>query len=84
MKRKTFERPLAAHGCALHHHGGSHDVWLNGKSLAMSAIPRHDELKFGLVRAVCKQLGVPVPDGKEEGVAKSSPAAVADAGHLAA
>lgn len=61
MKRRDLEAHLRKHGCFPHHHGGKHDVWVNATSLRQTSIPRHRELKLGLVAGVCKKLGVPSP-----------------------
>jgi predicted RNA binding protein YcfA (HicA-like mRNA interferase family) len=61
MNRRLFERHLRDNGCALHHAGGSHDVWINFASGAQAPVPRHATLKRGTVRGICKILGVPTP-----------------------
>jgi hypothetical protein len=63
MKRSELERHLREHGCAFHHHGGRHDVWINVTTLAKAPIPRHNEVKRGTVRSVCRMLGIPLPPG---------------------
>jgi mRNA interferase HicA len=47
MKRRQLERHLRDHGCALHHHGAKHDVWLNPVTLAQAPVPRHNLIKRG-------------------------------------
>ena len=51
MTRKALERHLREHGCFLHHHGGSHDIWVNGTSGAQAPVARHATLKRGTVHA---------------------------------
>ena len=63
MKRRDLEKHLRQHGCALHHHGGRHDVWVNLGTQAQAPVPRKATIKWGTARGVCKQLGVPVPPG---------------------
>jgi mRNA interferase HicA len=63
MKRLAFERHLREHGCVLHHHGAKHDIWLNLVNLAQAPVPRHDQIKRGTVRGICRILGVPRPPG---------------------
>ncbi|MFN0056493.1 MAG: type II toxin-antitoxin system HicA family toxin [Planctomycetales bacterium] len=63
MNRRAFERHLRSHGCLLHHHGSRHDVWLNPENLAKSPVPRHQILKKGTVRGICRILGIPAPPG---------------------
>jgi len=63
VNRLRLERHLRDHGCVLHHHGGQHDVWLNLETQAKAPVPRHNELKKGTVRGICRVLGVPLPSG---------------------
>ena len=63
MKRRDLEKHLRKHGCELHHHGGDHDMWINMRNDEQTAVPRHAEIKFGLICAICKQLDVPRPHG---------------------
>jgi mRNA interferase HicA len=62
VKRRDLERHLIFHGCFLHHHGGCHDVWVNAHTLKQSSVPRHNELKFGTARGICRILGIPPPE----------------------
>ncbi|MEM9253639.1 MAG: type II toxin-antitoxin system HicA family toxin [Planctomycetota bacterium] len=59
MKRRDLERHLKAHGCEFDHHGGRHDVWVNLANGRDAAVPRHNEIKPGTARAICRQLDVP-------------------------
>lgn len=63
MNRRKLERHLRAHGCEFDHHGGRHDVWRNPETGAEATIPRHRTVRKGTVRSICRQLGVPLPDG---------------------
>jgi predicted RNA binding protein YcfA (HicA-like mRNA interferase family) len=63
MNRRAFEKHLRACGCFLNHHGGRHDVWVNPTSLSHVPVPRHNELKRGTVRGICRALGIPAPPG---------------------
>jgi hypothetical protein len=61
VKRRDLEKHLRAHGC--HEVGGSkHAKWRGAKD-KVSALPRHKEIGPGLAREICKQLGVPPPEG---------------------
>ncbi|MEM0913116.1 MAG: type II toxin-antitoxin system HicA family toxin [Planctomycetota bacterium] len=64
MKRRDLERHLSDHECRFDHHGGRHDIWLNPANGLDAAVPRHNEIKFGTARAICKQLDIPIPRGK--------------------
>jgi mRNA interferase HicA len=61
MKRRDFEKHLAQHGCMLRREGAGHSVYVNATATRSSSVPRHNELKAGTVRAICKQLGIPQP-----------------------
>lgn len=59
MKRRDLERHLRDHGCR--EVGGSKHAKWRGPSEEVSALPRDGQIGPGLVRAICRQLGVPVP-----------------------
>jgi mRNA interferase HicA len=61
MKQHELKRHLSRHGCALHHEGGHHEIWVNLATLKRAPVPRHTECKNGTVRGICKQLGIPDP-----------------------
>ncbi len=63
MKRRDFERHLRSQGCALIDEGGNHSRWSGPEGKGRSAVPRHRELGTGLVRKICRDLGVPPPTG---------------------
>jgi predicted RNA binding protein YcfA (HicA-like mRNA interferase family) len=60
VKRADLERHLREHGCRFVGEGSSHAKW-RGPTGRPSTIPRHHEIKPGTVRAVCRQLEVPIP-----------------------
>jgi hypothetical protein len=64
MKRRDLEQHLRSHGCLFHHHGGRHDHWVNVQTGKIASIPRHNEIKPGLARGICRELGVPPPPGR--------------------
>lgn len=59
MKRRDLERHLRGNGCR--EVGGSKHAKWRGPQDQVSALPRHKEIGPGLVRSICRQLGVPVP-----------------------
>jgi mRNA interferase HicA len=63
MNRRQLEDYLRAHGCILHHHGAKHDVWVNPTNLVQASVPRHNEIKRGTARGICRILGIPRPSG---------------------
>ena len=64
MNRRKLEKHLREHGCERVYHGGDHDVWMNSVTLARSPVPRHAEINTWTARAICRQLGVPLPAGR--------------------
>ncbi len=63
MKRGKLEKHLRRHGCVAS--GGSkHEHWMNPVTLAMTTVPRHDEIKFGTVKSICRALDIPRPLGR--------------------
>ncbi|MGI8902420.1 MAG: type II toxin-antitoxin system HicA family toxin [Solirubrobacteraceae bacterium] len=65
MKRADLERHLREHGCRLVNERGRHSKWAS-PSDERAPVPRHREFGTGLVRAICKQLGVPPPAAPAE------------------
>ena len=63
MKRRELEAHLRKHGCFLHQHGGSHDVWMNPTNEQQAPVPRHHEVKNGTAQGVCRILKIPKPPG---------------------
>jgi mRNA interferase HicA len=62
MKRRDLERHLSVHGARLLREGGNHSFWGLDKERS-SAVPRHREIGAGLVRKICKDIGIPPPSG---------------------
>ncbi len=60
MKRRALERHLRDHGAYLLGEGGRHTRW-RGPTGELTAVPRHNEIDGRLVRAICRQLGIPAP-----------------------
>ena len=61
MKRGEVIRHLEAHGCHWSREGGNHTVYRNQANGRQSTVPRHTEIKNGLVRKICKDLEIPPP-----------------------
>lgn len=55
MKRRDLERRLIEQGCRFVGEGANHAKW-RGPDGQPSTIPRHREIKPGIVRAICRQL----------------------------
>lgn len=49
------------HGCQMLDEGGNHTRWA-ASSGPRSAVPRHREIDWKLVRSICKQLDIPPPE----------------------
>jgi len=61
VKRVDLIRHLEAHGCEFVREGGEHTIYRHKTSRQQSTVPRHREIKQGLVRRICRALGVPPP-----------------------
>ncbi|MGH2962459.1 MAG: type II toxin-antitoxin system HicA family toxin [Solirubrobacterales bacterium] len=62
MKRRDLERHLTAHRCArIPGRKGPHEAWEHLDTGTRSFVPRHREIGPGLVRGICRQLGIPLP-----------------------
>jgi predicted RNA binding protein YcfA (HicA-like mRNA interferase family) len=61
MKRADLIRHLESHGCTFFREGAKHSIYRNVATGAMSAVPRHREIKNILARKICDDLGVPRP-----------------------
>ena len=64
MRRAHLVAHLRSNGCDLLRHGGKHDFWHNRVTGAVTSVPRHREIPYGTVRAICRDLGVPPPPGR--------------------
>lgn len=64
MQRRHLIAHLEDNGCVFLREGGSHTVYMNTVTSALSTIPRHSEINAFLARKICKDLGVRVPRGK--------------------
>jgi len=56
MKRRDLERKLRMAGCYLKKEGASHSLWINPKTGAIEAVPRHVEIKEPLAKKILKNL----------------------------
>jgi mRNA interferase HicA len=61
VKRGEVIRHLEANGCQLVREGGRHSVYRNAVNGRQSTVPRHSEIKNGLVRKICRDLEIPRP-----------------------
>ena len=59
MKRGDLLRHLRLHGCVLKREGGAHSLWMNPRTGAVEAVPRHTEVPDLLARKICRGLSVP-------------------------
>lgn len=64
MKRAKLLKHLNRHGCTAQREGGRHTVFRRAGTARQSAVPRHTEIDSNLVRKICKQLDIPIPDEK--------------------
>jgi mRNA interferase HicA len=61
VKRVEVIRHLEANGCNWVREGGNHTVYRNHANGRQSTVPRHTEIKNGLVRKICKTWRSPPP-----------------------
>lgn len=54
MKRRDLEKKLAELGWKFARHGGSHDVWTNGKET--EPVPRHNEINEYLAKKILRKV----------------------------
>lgn len=64
MKRQRLMRHLREHNCAFVREGGNHTWVVNLLTGQKSFVPRHREIKPGLVRQICKELAIAPPAEK--------------------
>lgn len=64
MKRQRLFRHLREHDCHFEHEGGDHTRVINQATGQRSFVPRHREIKPGMVHQICKDLGIPTPAEK--------------------
>ena len=62
MKRRDLLQHLSANGCQLLREGARHSWWHHPILGKRSAVPRHNEINDHLVRKICRDLGIPVPE----------------------
>jgi predicted RNA binding protein YcfA (HicA-like mRNA interferase family) len=63
VKRRNLERHLREQGARPVREGGRHTIW-GFDAERSTAVPRHREIEPPVVRAICRQLGVPEPSGR--------------------
>jgi mRNA interferase HicA len=61
MKRSSLLQHLRRHGCYLKREGGKHSLWMNPKTGAVEAVPRHTEIANQLAKKICRNLSIPEP-----------------------
>ena len=66
MKRRELERHLRSQRAELVREGSRHSVWMIGgpDSERIAVVPRHNEIRAGTVRAICRDLEIPTPAGR--------------------
>ncbi|MDI6450631.1 type II toxin-antitoxin system HicA family toxin [Anaerobaca lacustris] len=57
MKRRELEKRLRIAGCVLKREGASHALWINPRTGAIEAVPRHTEIKEPLAKKILRGLG---------------------------
>jgi mRNA interferase HicA len=59
MKRSSLLRHPRRHGCYLKREGKEHALWINPRTGAVEAVPRHAEISNVLAKKICRNLSVP-------------------------
>jgi predicted RNA binding protein YcfA (HicA-like mRNA interferase family) len=62
MKTTNFIRYLNKNNCLLIREGGNHSIFQNSLNKKISSVPRHKEVKNNLVRKICKDLEIALPE----------------------
>jgi mRNA interferase HicA len=62
VKRQHFLRYLRQQGCQVSGEGARHTRIINPANNRRSHLPRHTEIRPGLIREICKQLDIPPPN----------------------
>jgi predicted RNA binding protein YcfA (HicA-like mRNA interferase family) len=63
MKREKLLQHLRLNNCNLLREGGSHSIYINNNNDAISAVPRHPDVRKLMIRKICKELGINSPSG---------------------
>jgi predicted RNA binding protein YcfA (HicA-like mRNA interferase family) len=53
---------LNKNNCPLIREGGNHSIFQNSLNKKISSLPRHKEVKNNLVRKICKDLEIALPE----------------------
>jgi predicted RNA binding protein YcfA (HicA-like mRNA interferase family) len=61
VKLRDLERHLRENGAKKVSEGAKHSKWRSADDTLATTVPRHSEIGPGLVRAICKQLGIRNP-----------------------
>jgi predicted RNA binding protein YcfA (HicA-like mRNA interferase family) len=62
LTRRNLVRHLETHGCYLLKEGAKHSRYVNLAAVTRQAtVPRHRQINDYLVRAICRQFGIPPP-----------------------
>ena len=56
MKRRALEKQLRRAGCYLKREGSNHSLWINPRTGAVEAVPRHNEIKEPLAKSILRGL----------------------------
>jgi hypothetical protein len=63
LKRRKLLQHVAKHGCSMKE-GAKHTRVFNPANRHWSTVPRHPEIDPLLIREICKQLVIPIPEEK--------------------
>jgi len=61
VKKRDLERHLRQEGCRLDRQGAKHERWEHTSSGATTSVKRQREIGPGMVRKICRDLGIAAP-----------------------
>jgi len=64
MKRRDLVHHLIKNKCVLIREGARHSVFFNSLLRKTSTVPRHNEINNFLVKKICRDLGIEIPQNK--------------------
>jgi predicted RNA binding protein YcfA (HicA-like mRNA interferase family) len=62
MKTSNFVKHLNKNNCYLIREGGNHSIFQNQLTRKISSVPRHKEVRNNLVRKICRDLEIILPE----------------------
>jgi hypothetical protein len=64
MTLRDLEKHLRKANCVTKREGGGHSIWVNPANDKSASLPRHNEIAWGTVKAICDQLEIERPTSR--------------------